>query len=221
MTRRLGSSPQVTTRLPLAAVLVVSHGNDAGQIIPYTYLVWKYFTPRKPWRQWRDKRTQDGWDLDVFVGLLGLKRRGLLVLYGCDAASPGSSSTRHLSADSAGIAIAGWSGLVEWELPGVEETKDKRSKEDWNKLSFKDEEALRTDLKKKKEKLVGTGKARPQGGGTLSALGDLTPSTITMPRDYDGLGSGNVLALVRRTATAVVQELARQARPPGPQRSPR
>ena len=224
--RPLGGSAHVTTRLPLAAVLVISHGTDGGEIIPFTYLLWKYFTGRKPWRQWRDKRTHHGWDLDAFVSEVGIKKRGLLVLYGCDAASPGNSSTRRRSANSAGIAIAGWPGVMEWELSGVDGIKDERTREAWNKMSFKDEEAVRLDLKRRKENLKGTGHARPGGGGALKEIGNLVPPTVTEPdkeegEDYNGLGSGDVIALVRRAAAAVVKELARQKTQQGSQRNSR
>jgi hypothetical protein len=210
----LGRSAHVTTRLPLAAILVISHGNSSGEVIPYTYLVWKYFTRKNPWRQWRDKRTHHGWELKDLVSEVKVNKKGLLVLYGCAAASPGNLSMLRRCANNASIAIAGWPGLIEWELPGVNGTKDERTREIWNRMNFKDEETLRLGLKRRKESLKGTGHAAPASGGALKPIGDLAPPTVTTPDeaegDYAGLASRDVVALVRAAAAAVIKELAWQ-----------
>jgi hypothetical protein len=224
-------------KLPLAAVLVISHGDSTGAIAKYTYLRWKYYTPRKPWRQWWDRNVGEAWDIDIFVKeVVNLRRKGLLVVYGCHLGAPGNRRTRQEAANSAGIAIAGWGGLVDWEVPGAAATLDRTLPEVWNKLKFKDEETRRTILKKKKQALVGTGKVSYHSPLSCDP-GDLVPSSIVEaepPEEADRekksekqkrdkkdhkLASGsNVIALIRQTASRVLQELASERAQRGPRR---
>jgi hypothetical protein len=198
----------------LAAVLVVSHGGGHGAIPKYTYLAWKYYTQRKPWRQWRDQDVGEAWNIDEFLKkVVKIRKKGMLVVYGCNLGAPGSGRTRHEAADATGVSIAGWPGLVYWELPDQDKTLDRTPQEQWRRLSFKDEENKRMKLKEAKKNLRGSGLAKLSLEAALHEVSDLVPSITTEPDGLEGdevLGRGNVMALIRKAAIRVMQELAKE-----------
>jgi len=209
--RQAGS---LATTLPLAAVLVASHGGGHGAIPKYTYLAWKYYTQLKPWRQWRDRDVGAAWNIDEFLGkVVRIRKKGMLVVYGCSLGAPGSGTTRQEAADATGVSIVGWPGLVYWELPDQDKTLDRTPQEQWKRLSFKDEENKRLKLKEAKKNLRGSGLAGLSSGGAMHEVSDLVPYTTTEPRSPAGgevLGKGNVMTLIRKAAIRVMQELAKE-----------
>jgi hypothetical protein len=141
-----------------------------------------------------------------------IRKKGLLLVYGCNLGAPGSGRTRQEAADATGVSIAGWPGLVYWGLPDQDKTLDRTPQEQWKRLSFEDEENKRMKLREAKKNLRGSGLAG-LNKDAMQEVSDLVPYTTTEPKSLEEdehLGRGNVMALIRKAAIRVIQELAKE-----------